>query len=190
VGEGWSRVKERYSDRPAPTENWHMSNNKGDTWKELNWGDKVSICEKARASENYLLHVYILTVMAIQAVLFALLVKFWGQPAAGFLALPGIGVAVYWAFVAESRGNKVDIWEEELYKMWEETSQPGSFSSEIVEHYKGAADRRDKRKRDNLATFKGWGRWHRFTSARWIFVTVAPSFLILLWIVLAVFSVL
>lgn len=168
-----------------------MTTDNRDQWKKLAWETKVSICEQARASENYLLHAYIVTFMAIQAVSFALFAAFWNVTPLLRFIIPFVGImfAALWAYMAESRGNKVDLWEEMLNGLWEETSQAGSVSSEVVGRYKGAAERRQKREADRLATFWGWGCIKgRFKSARWIFVMFFPSFLTLIWIFLVVLA--
>jgi hypothetical protein len=76
--------------------------------KECNWVNKASLYEKARANENYLLHAYIVTFMAIQAVLVALFIGFWNslQPGWSFI-FPFLGIlfAILWARVTESRGR-------------------------------------------------------------------------------------
>jgi len=167
-----------------------MTNGNGDSATEFNWVNKMSLYEQARGNENYLLHVYIVTFMAIQGVLVALLIGFWDTllPWARF-SIPVFGIlfAILWAYVTESRGSKVDLWEEMLDSLWKKISESESVLPEVVKWYEGAVERRKRRKVSRLATFYGWGRCcDRFKSDRWILVMFLPSILILSWIVMTI----
>ncbi len=161
-----------------------MADNKNSEWQKLDWATKVQICEQGRASENHLLHTYVVIFIALEAMLFAIMIaKGWGHSWSIPIPILGMVFAVWFACLFVSRGIRVGRWEELLTNLWLEADK-----SKLAEHYKGAVERRKRRvKHGIIALFLGWG-WGRFKSAHWVLVTVVPLAMFFLWVLVIIGS--
>jgi hypothetical protein len=154
-------------------------------WRKLDWATKVKLCEQGRANENSLLHNYYVIFIAVETILFAAVFsigypRLWG----GFIGLLGLFLAILWAHVCELRGNAVDRWEEILASLWREIESSELGVSELADHYKGAVERRRKRRDGGRRAifFWGWGGIRRFLSARWVFTSFIPFLVVCVWV--------
>ena len=160
-----------------------VNNNK---WQNLNWEKKVQICQQGIANQDSLLHTYVVIFIALQAMLFvAVFSEGWGQWWSIPIAVMAIGLAILFARLFELRGNAVDRWGEILYALWDEAGE-----SELAAYHKGSVEKRERRREKfgRFLIFKGWGLFGRFNSARWMLITLMPSVLVVVWILMMVMS--
>jgi len=174
--------------------------NNNSTWQNLDWEKKVSICNQSIANEDSLLLTLVIMFIALEAMLFTILItKGWGQLWSIVLAIFGVVLVILYMYLFKRRGNQVDLWGEKLYRLWEEAGQ-----QDLAQHYIGCVERRCKRK-EKCGWWKvtfGWcekdkkkGRFKRtiswfkcFKSTRRLFTTFIPMGLLVVWIVLMVVS--
>ena len=158
-------------------------------WQSLNWEKRLAISEQGIANEDSLLHTYVIIFIALQAMLFGILIaKGWGQWWSALIAFIGIGIALWFMYLFENRGNTVDLWGEILYGLWGEAGK-----QELAERYKGCWRRRENRKKrcGRLINIVGWGsvfERKRYGSARRVITTFMPLILVIVWILVTVVS--
>ena len=166
-----------------------MTDNNNGVWQNLPWEQKVQICEQGRASENHLLHTYVVTFIALEAMLFAILItKGWHQWWSIIITVIGIGLSCLWAYLFETRADSVDRWEVELHKLWLEVGKSEPTASELAKHYSGSVERRERRRKNRWAPFWSLGSAGRFISARWVVIAATPLVFAIVWILVMVVS--
>ena len=186
--------------------------NNGFAWQKLDWDKKVNICMQGIDHEDSWLATYVLIFIALEAMFFAVIFSI--KPdfyLSLFVAALGILIAVIFVCLFKRRGDYIDHWGAELYDLWGQVENVAGVNAlEIREHYKGCEERKARGYRAIILGYgwhghyigseeerKGKFGWLRviikrkgwlqpFKSPRWVFGTLMPFLVIVVWVVVMV----